>query len=303
MLPTLIKKPFSDPAWLFETKWDGYRAIAFVSKGKYELISRNQLDMTANFPEIADIRSYINAEAAVIDGELVAIGRDGFPSFQLMQGRLGKSGKSNVGVRIIYYVFDLIHYNGYDLKNCELTARQELLQRIIRPADFLKYSDHVVGEGLVLFNAAVSAHFEGIIAKKLKSHYIEGRTTEWLKVKTAQTADVVVCGYTDPKNTRPFFGALVTGVYDGEELVYSGRVGGGFNDKKLREIFDMMQPLRANASPLATKIPVKEIHWLKPALVAEVRFSEWTRDHQMRHPVFMRLRADKKPRECAIEQF
>jgi bifunctional non-homologous end joining protein LigD len=301
MLATLVGKPFSDKNWLFETKWDGYRAVCFLSKGKHRLVSRNQLDMTQKFSELDSLGKQIDAETAVLDGEIVAIGKDGLPSFQLMQGRLSRKAQGRE-VRLVYYLFDLIYYNGFNLKKCTLIDRKELLAKIVKTGPFLAYSDHVIGEGEALYQLAARANLEGIVAKQKDSEYIENRTKLWLKIKAVKSVEVVLCGYTDPQKSRTHFGSLVTGLYKDGELLYSGNVGTGFSRDRLANVYETMKPLETNASPFKAKIPVKNVHWLKPKLVAEVNYTEFTDDGQMRHPSFKGLRMDKSPEECTIDQ-
>ena len=306
MLPTLINKSFSDPEWIYETKWDGYRALCFISNGKQRLVSRNQIDMTAAFPELSGICETVTAKTAVIDGEIVALRPDGLPSFQLLQGRLStknaKGSRSRIG-RIIYYAFDLVYYDGFNLKRCALVDRKDLLNSILQPTAFVRYSDHIDEEGDKLYQIAAAAGLEGIVAKKRNSTYMEGRTKEWLKIKPERTACLIVCGYTDPQNSRQYIGGLIMGAYDGGDLLYSGRAGSGFSGEGLKDAFEMLQPLRRESSPFATEVPAKDISWVKPKLVAEVRYLERTNAGELRHPVFVRWRKDKKPQDCSIEQF
>ena len=306
MLPTLIDESFSDPEWIYETKWDGYRALCFISNGEHRLVSRNQIDMTAAFPELSGVCGNVTAKTAVIDGEIVALRPNGLPSFQLLQGRLStrnaKGSRSRVG-RIIYYAFDLVYCDGFNLKQCALVDRKDLLKSILQQAPFVRYSDHIDEEGNKLYQVAAEAGLEGIVAKRRDSSYIEGRTKEWLKIKPERTACLIVCGYTDPQNSRQYLGGLIVGAYDRGDLVYSGRVGSGFSGEGLKEAFETLQPLRTTESPFATGIPVKDVSWVRPALVAEVRYLERTNAGELRHPVFVRWRKDKNPEDCALEQF
>ena len=306
MLPTLVNDSFSDPHWVYETKWDGYRALCFISNGEYRLMSRNQIDMTAAFPELSGICGSITAKTAVVDGEIVALRQDGLPSFQLLQGRLStknaKGSRSRIG-RIIYYAFDLIYYDGFNLKQCGLVDRKDLLNGILQQAPFIRYSDHIDEEGTKLYEIAAAAGIEGIVAKKRNSTYVEGRTKDWLKIKPERSACLIVCGYTNPQNSRQYLGGLIVGAYDHGDLVYAGRVGSGFSGDGLKEAFETLQPLVRKGSPFATAIPVKDVSWVRPSRVAEVRYLERTNAGELRHPVFVRWRKDKKPEDCSIEQF
>jgi bifunctional non-homologous end joining protein LigD len=306
MLPTLINDSFSDPGWIYETNWDGYRALCFISNGECRLVSRNQIDMTAAFPELCGISGTVAAKTAVIDGEIVALRPDGLPSFQLLQGRLStknaKGSRSRIG-RIIYYAFDLVYCDGFNLQHSALVDRKNFLSGILQESPFVRYSDHIDEEGDKLYKIAAAAGLEGIVAKKRNSAYVEGRTREWLKIKPERTALLIVCGYTDPQNSRQYLGGLVVGAYDRGDLMYSGRVGSGFSREGLKEAFETLQPLRTESSPFATVLPVKDVSWVRPQLVAEVRYLERTNAGELRHPVFVAWRKDKKPQDCSIEQF
>ncbi len=305
MLATLVDEPFSNPEWIFETKWDGFRSVCFVKGGKARFVSRNQIEMTAQYPELVNVGKQIEAKEAILDGEIVALDEDGMPRFQLLQPRVGR--KSGVeGLRgkgqIIYYVFDLLYCDGYDLTPCAVVERKDVLERILRPAGFVKLSEHLEGEGERFFKEIEKFHLEGMIAKRAASPYLQKRSSDWLKVKTIQRSEVVVGGYTQPRGARSHFGALVVGLYRGGDLHYVAHVGGGFNHRTLAQLYDWMQPLKTNKSPFVDAPKTNEpVQWLKPKLVAEVKFSEWTADHRLRHPVFVGLRNDKRPAECRFE--
>ena len=305
MLATLVDDPFSNPEWIFETKWDGFRSICFVRKGKSHFVSRNQIDMTPQYPELADVAKQIDAKEAILDGEIVALDEDGMPRFQLLQPRVGrKSGLEALRGHghIVYYVFDLLYLDGRDLTSCPVVERKEALAHILRPARFIKLSEHVVGDGEAFFKQIEKFHLEGMIAKRASSLYLQKRTKDWLKVKTVKRAEVVIGGYTQPRGSRSNFGALVVGLYRGHDLHYVAHVGGGFNQRTLALIFKLLQPLKAKESPFVDAPKTNEpVQWIKPKLVAEVKFSEWTADLRMRHPVFIGLREDKKPEDCRFE--
>jgi len=305
MLATLVDDPFSNPEWIFETKWDGFRSICFVKQGKSRFVSRNQIDMTPQYPELASVAKQIGAKEAILDGEIVALDKDGMPRFQLLQPRVGR--KTGIEAlrghgHIVYYVFDLLYIDGYDLTACPLVERKEVLERILRPANFIKLSDHIEGDGEAFFKEIEKFHLEGMIAKRAASPYVQKRSRDWLKVKTIQRSEAVIGGYTEPRGSRSHFGALVVGLYRGKDLHYVAHVGGGFNQRSLAEIYKLMQPLKTKASPFVDAPKTNEpVQWIKPRLVAEVKFSEWTADHRLRHPVFVGLREDKDPRDCRFE--
>ncbi len=297
MLTTLIKEPFDHPEWIFEVKWDGYRAIAEIQDGKVSLYSRNQISLNKKFFPITDSLQKLGFEA-VLDGEIVVVDDQGQPNFQMLQN-YQKSGSGY----LIYYVFDLLFFRGHDLTNLPLLRRKELLKEILPSAKYIKFSDHVWKEGVLFFNVVKEKGLEGIIAKHSQSIYRMGkRNRHWLKIKTQLTQEGVIAGFTEPRGGRKYFGSLVLGVFAGDELIYIGHSGGGFGAKNLKEIFERLQPLIQKECPFkikpATNTPVT---WVKPNLVCEVSFAGWTEDDIMRHPVFSRLREDKAAREVARE--
>jgi len=310
MLATPDEKPFDDPEWLFEIKWDGYRAVAFLKDGSVRLVSRNQNDLTSQYSELHDLPKLIKAKTAVLDGEIVALDEQGRSSFSLMQQRTGirEHGRRTAGqpdIPVVYYVFDLIFADGYDLRRVSLEQRKEALAQIITGGDFVRYSDHF-SEGIALFEVAKQKGLEGILAKKRSSHYEERRSREWLKIKITQTADCVVGGYTDPEGSRQYFGSLVLGLYDKKgQLIHVGQAGTGFNQATLRQIWEVLNKLGTNRNPFHGPVDARNVHWVKPKLVAEIKFTEWTHETsegglKLRAPVYMRLREDKYPKECVF---
>nr|AIA11361.1 DNA polymerase LigD, ligase domain [uncultured bacterium] len=308
MLATLVDKAFSDPEWLFETKWDGVRAICFIRNGKAVFISRNQIEMTPQYPELANIGESISASDAILDGEIVALDNSGVSRFQLLQPRLGRKNSGEIArlastTRIVYYVFDLLYLDGMDLTACTLLDRKTTLESILSSSKNVRYSDHIIGEGLKLFAEVVKVPLEGMIAKRLVSTYSPRRSKDWLKIKTIQQSEVVIGGYTQPRNSRSYFGALVVGLYRDGKLHYVAHTGGGFNEQSLADTFKLLQPLKTTVCPFVAKPKTNEpVQWVKPKLVAQVKFSEWTADERMRHPIFLGLREDKKPSACTFEK-
>ena len=305
MLATLVDEPFSDPEWIFETKWDGFRSVCFVDRDQARFVSRNQIEMTPQYPELAGTPKQINAKQAILDGEIVALDEQGMPRFQLLQNKLrirsGSYAKASKA-QIVYFVFDLLYCDGYDLMNCPVVERKALLERILKPASFVKYADHVEAEGEEFFRQIEKFRLEGMIAKRAASKYVQKRTSDWLKVKTVLRSEVVIGGYTQPRGTRSYFGSLVCGLYKGKDLHYVAHTGGGFNEKTLRSIYKLMQPLKTDKSPFIKPPKTNEpVQWLTPSLVAEVKFSEWTAEERMRQPIFLGLREDKKPQDCRFE--
>src|SRR5256714_8060680 len=305
MLATLVDEPFSDPEWVFETKWDGFRSICFLQKGEARLVSRNQIEMTPQYPELKTLGKQFHASKAIVDGEIVALDEHGMPRFQLLQNKMGiRSG--NYGQRgtaqIVYYVFDLLYLDGFDLMLCPLVERKALLETILRPAAFVKYSDHIASDGERFFKEIEKFRLEGMIAKSADSPYVEKRTSDWLKVKTVMRSEVVIGGYTQPRGSRSHFGALVVGLYRDNELHYVAHSGSGFNQQMLSKVSKLLQPLKTDKCPFVVKPKTNEpVQWVKPKLVAELKFSEWTADNRMRHPIFVGLREDKKPQDCKFE--
>ncbi len=312
MLATPVEKAFDDPAWLFEIKWDGYRAVSFFQNGKVRLVSRNQNDLTGEFPELNELSKSIKATNAVLDGEIVVLDDLGRASFSLMQQRTGiRKGGRRTGarreLRVVYYLFDLIYLDGYDLRRVALEQRKENLAQIIVPGELVRYSDHFP-QGLALFDVARQKGLEGILAKKRLSHYEERRSHEWLKIKVTQTVDCVVGGYTDPEGSRQYFGSIVLGLYDKKgRLIHVGQAGTGFNQTMLKEIWQVLKGLETNRNPFYGDVDAAHVHWVKPERVAEIKFTEWTHETveggmKLRAPVFLGLREDKDPKECTFAE-
>ncbi len=314
MLATPIDEPFDNPDWLFEIKWDGYRAVAFIEDGGVRLVSRNQNDLTAQFPELRDLPKFVKAQRAILDGEIVALDEQGRPSFSLMQQRTGfQPGKRRFpgreGVPVFYYAFDLLYLDGYDLRRVDLEKRKELLQSVLQSGGIVRFSDHYPEKGRALFEVAGQRGLEGILAKKRDSAYQEERSRDWLKIKITQRQECVVGGYTDPEGSRQYFGSLVLGLYDSRgRLIHVGQAGTGFDQKTLKEIYERLRPLESKTNPFHGEIGgLKKVHFVRPELVAEIKFSEWTHETveggmKLRAPVFLGLRTDKNPKECRLEE-
>ena len=298
MLATLIKKPFDHPDWIFEVKWDGYRAIAEIRDGDVSLYSRNQISLNRKFSPVAASLQKFNFEA-VLDGEIVVVDDRGHPDFQMLQN-YQKTRKGH----LLYYVFDLLYFRGHDLTSLPLLKRKELLKAILPSYPQIKFSDHVWKEGVRFFNVIKEKGLEGLMAKHSQSVYRMGRRSrQWLKVKTRLTQEAVIAGFTEPREGRRYFGSLVLGAFEGGELVYIGHSGGGFGTKGLEEIREKLDPLIQKECPFKVKPKTNTpATWLKPKLVCEVAFSGWTEDGIMRQPVFLRLREDKAAREVLREE-
>jgi bifunctional non-homologous end joining protein LigD len=314
MLATSVDEPFDNPGWLFEIKWDGYRAIAFIGDGAVRLVSRNQNDLSAQFPELRNLPKFVKAQSAILDGEIVALDEQGRPSFSLMQQRTGfQPGKRRLprreGVPVLYYAFDLLYLDGYDLRRVSLEKRKELLQSVLENGDVVHFSDHYAEKGRALFEAVGQRGLEGIVAKKRDSAYQEERSREWLKIKITQRQECVIGGYTNPEGSRQYFGSVVLGLYDKRgRLIHVGQAGSGFDQKSLKEIFDRLKPLATKTNQFYGEIGgLRQVHFVRPELVAEIKFSEWTHETaeggmKLRAPVFLGLRFDKDPKECRLEE-
>ena len=313
MLAASAAKAFNDPGWLFEIKWDGYRAVAFLDDGRVRLVSRNQNDLTAQFSELKSLPQFVKVQRAILDGEIVALDDEGRPSFSLMQQRTGfQPGKRRLprreGVPVIYYAFDLLYLDGLDLRRVALGERKRLLREKIVDGGVIQFSDHYAEKGLDLFEAAKRRGLEGIVAKKRGGAYEEKRSTNWLKIKITQRQECVIGGYTDPEGSREYFGALVLGLYDPRgRLIHVGQAGTGFDQKTLKEIFAGLQPLKTKQNPFYGEIGgLRKVQFVRPELVAEIKFAEWTHETseggmKLRAPVFMGLRFDKPAEECRLE--
>jgi len=313
MLATSVDEPFDDPAWLFEIKWDGYRAVAFVAKGKVRLVSRNQNDLTAQYPEMQNRAAAINGETAILDGEIAALDEQGRSSFSLMQQRTGirdggRRTASRRDIPVLYYVFDLLYLDGYDLRRVPLEHRKAALARITSATGPVRYSDHFF-QGKALFDVARQKGLEGILAKRRDSYYEERRSQAWLKIKITRTLDCVVGGYTDPEGSRAHFGSVVLGLYDQEgDLIHVGQAGSGFDQTTLKQIWQELKKRETSRSPFPHGVEaLRKVHWVKPELVAEIKFSDWTHvtrngGSKLRAPVFLGLRKDKDPQECVFQR-
>ena len=299
MKAQLVDAAFDDDRWLFEVKWDGIRLVSFIDDGKVSLQTRAGRSVDAEYPQLQAVSRLVNARQAVLDGEVVVLDAQGRPSFQLLQNR------STESARMQYLVFDIVYFDGQRLFKVPLEDRKRLLRDVVRDSALLKYSDHVLGQGKAFFKAAQQNQLEGIVAKLRDSTYQPGiRSSAWLKIKAKRTQDVVIGGFTAPRNSRKHFGAILVGVYDDGKLVYAGHTGGGFDEKTLASLSGRMKPLITKDPPFTGAPPRtnEKPTWVKPQLVAEVKFAEWTRDGVMRMPVFLGLRDDIDPKSVQREQ-
>lgn len=294
-LATLRHEPFSDPDWIFERKLDGIRCLAFRSKSRVALWSRNQLPLDTRFAELLPSLEQQPARELVIDSELVAMEGEA-TSFS----RLQRAGSASVGVHL--YVFDILFVDGYDLRGLPLLDRKALLKEKVRFGPRLHLVEHEREHGEKLLKRACAAGWEGLIAKRADSVYPSGRTREWLKLKCSLRQELVIGGFTDPEGSRVGIGALLLGYYEDGKLHYAGKVGTGFDRATLHELSQSLTRLEQSEPAFDVgRLPKKGVHWVRPELVCEVGFSEWTRDGRLRHPSFLGLRADKAARDVVRE--
>lgn len=298
MQATLTDQAFDRVGWLFELKWDGFRAIAEISEDEVRLYSRNLKSFENEFPSLVFELENIPFEA-VLDGEIVVVDEQGRSSFRGLQ-HYRKTGEG----KLVFYVFDLLYIEGYDLRPLPLVRRKEILRSVLPELPRIRYSDHIEDRGLALYKQAIEHKVEGIIGKDGQSAYRAGvRSKEWLKVKTYQRQEAVIGGYTEPRGSRQHLGALLLGVYEGGKLVYVGHSGSGFDQAALAETKDLLDKRIRNKSPFSpiprTNTPAT---WVEPDLVCEVQFAGWTNDGMMRQPIFMGLREDRDPKEVHRER-
>ncbi len=296
MLSTLVREPFDDDDWLFEIKWDGYRAICTIDeKGTMTLRSRNGLDLLKRFPQAAGLAQAFASIPIEVDGELCCLDSRGRSSFQKLQDA------AKTKAPIVYVVFDVIYADGRDLRHEPLETRKALLEGLIRDDDLVLYSKHIVGKGKEFFALARKRGLEGVVAKRRDSTYEERRSKAWLKIKAHLEQELVIGGWTDPQGTRAGFGSLLLGAYDGGKLIYAGNVGTGFSEERLGELHAALKELARKTSPFAQGDVLRGAHYVEPKLVAQVRFAEWTRDGLVRQASFLGLRADKAARDVVRE--
>ena len=307
MLATLIDEPFDDKDWLFEIKWDGYRAICTVEEnGKMTLVSRNGIDFLQRFPELQELQSAWTTLPIVVDGEIVSLDDEGRSSFQRLQESLNSrrsAGRTKAAKPLNFVVFDLLYADGKDLRKTPLEERKSLLERVIADDELVIYSKHVDGRGCALFEQAQKRQLEGIIGKVRESLYREGRSREWVKIKAQLVQEFVIGGFTEPRGSRKGFGSLLLGVYDKGKLYYVGHAGTGFDTKTLQSLTAQLKKLERKTSPFANKVEANTTpHFVDPKLVANIRFTEWTRDGYLRQPAFLGLRLDKDPKDVVRER-
>jgi len=302
-------KPFDSDDFSFEIKFDGIRAVAFLFEdGATSLRSRNHKELSASYPELEELGSHFLARELVVDGEIVALDERGVSSFQLLQSRMNlgteaAARRAAASVPVYYYLFDVLYLDGRDLTGLPLSERRQILERIFIPGKYIRLSESVELKGRAFFQAAAAAGLEGIMAKRKASPYLPKRTLDWIKLKAVHEQEFVIGGYTTPRGGRTGFGALLVGYHEGSRLVYAGHVGTGFSEELLADLMKKMNALKQSKAPFTEEPHTNQpATWIKPRLVAEIKFAEWTRDGVLREPVFLGLRTDKKPREVVREE-
>jgi len=302
MLATLSDRSFSDPNWLFEIKWDGVRALAFIRNGQLTIRARSGNDITAHYPELHHLPQALTATQAILDGEIAVLDDRGRSDFEKLQERMHVRNPCPNLVSefpVVFFAFDLLFCDGYDLRESPLLERKQLLQKLLHPSANIRFSDHQLEKGRELFELAKESGLEGIVAKRIDSRYVSDRSPNWLKLKTSHTIDAIIGGWTAPRGAGLPFGSLLLGLYDGKRLRFAGHVGSGFNAQTHKELFGKLKALHADRSPFAEPPDTNEKPtWVCPELVARVRYSSWTDENRLRHPVFLALRDDAKPEDC-----
>jgi len=298
--------------WLYEMKFDGYRALAFKSGSEVRLLSRNRTLFNDNYPRLVDSLKVLKSQSFTLDGEIAALDQQGRSSFQLLQ-----SHGIRKGIPLVYYAFDLLSLDGTDLRSRPLVERRELLSKLLKRApENIKFSEELQGTKEELLQVARQFHLEGLIAKRRGSNYEAGRRSgAWVKVKLTQEQEFVIGGYTPPEGSRKYLGALLVGYYGQDRLLFAGRVGTGFSEKALAVLYDGLQKIRRSTCPFVnlperrtgrwglgiTATVMKRCTWVEPMLVAQIKFTEWTDDDQLRQPVFLGLRSDRLAIEVVRE--
>ncbi len=308
MLAVLGQSLPSGTDWLYEVKWDGVRALIFIEKGQVRMLSRRGNAIEQQYPELQPITEVLEAESAILDGEIVCFDENGVPSFQLLQNRIGAGPKSAPKLAqaqpASFFAFDLLYLDGYDLRRTPLVERKQILASSLQANATFRYSEHFSGNGAELLQAVREKGLEGIVAKQAFSRYDSKRSRDWVKIKVLNQQDFVICGWVEGE--RDYFGALALGYYEDGRLTYAGNVGSGFTQESLKSVYEKMQPLVTTRSPLSVVpkdmgVSKDKVTWIKPDLVCTVRFNSWTDDIRLRAPVFLGLRADQPAQDCVRE--
>jgi len=306
MLATLTDERFSSPDWIYERKLDGERCLVFRQKSRIRMLSRNRKSLNQTYPELLDELSDQPHRHYIVDGEIVAF--DGsVTSFSRLQGRMGIKDADKAratGIKVYFYLFDLLYLDEYDTGDLTLRARKTLLRREFDFSEHLRYTAHRNEDGETFYESACRKGWEGVIAKRATSGYAHARSSDWVKFKCVNRQELLIVGYTDPKGERKGFGALLVGYYEDEALCYAGKVGTGFDEDTLESLSAKLEKLQRDECPCADP-PGQTgggVHWVAPRLVAEIGFTEWTSDGRLRHPRYLGLRTDKSARDVTREE-
>jgi bifunctional non-homologous end joining protein LigD len=293
MLATLVGEPFDKPGWVYEEKYDGYRLLAYKEGEQVRLISRNDIDRSSSYPEVAEAIAKLRPASLLLDGEVVVFDRKRVSHFQLLQQSKGNR---------VFATFDCLYVDGEDLRRKPLSERRSVLERVVTENGKLILSRRLAANGLKAYEIAKRRGYEGLIAKDLASPYVEGRSSYWLKVKVHQEDEFVIAGYTAPAGARQHFGALLLGAYEDGKLLYVGKVGTGFDRNSLASLYKKFQPLVRSGSALADAPRERDVTYLEPKLVAQISYQEMTDDRKLRQPVFLGLRDDKRAKDVTVPE-
>ena len=293
MLATLVRKPFDKKGWVYEEKYDGFRILAYKEGDRVRLMSRNDIDRVARFPQIAAAVKALNSHTVLLDGEAIVVDRKGVSHFQLLQ----QDNKD-----AIYAVFDCLYRDGKDLRKKPLSARRAVMDESIGSGKILIPSHRLAANGLEAYRVAQKKGYEGLVAKDLSSPYVEARSQYWLKVKVHQEDEFVIGGFTAPAGSRKHFGALLLGAYSGGKLHFVGKVGTGFDEDTLSALYRKLHPLVRAKSAFVDPPRAKGVTFVEPKLVAQISYQEITEDRKLRQPVYLGLRDDKKSREVSLPE-
>jgi len=293
MLATLVQAPFHKPGWVYEEKYDGIRLLAYKEGKHVRLLSRNDIDRSSSYPEVAAAIAILRPNLLLLDGEVVVFDRKKVSHFQILQQGKGEP---------VYAVFDCLYVDGKDLRHEPLSERRKTLERVVPADGILLLSRRLAANGVQAYRIAQRRKYEGLVAKDLASPYVEGRSRFWLKVKVHQQDEFIIAGYTAPDGSRSYFGALLLGAHQNGKLLYMGKVGTGFDQKSLASLYKKFQPLVRAQSALADPPRERDVTYLAPKLVAQLSYQELTADRKLRQPVFLGLRDDKNPKEVAVPE-
>lgn len=310
MLATLTKNYFSSKEWLYEEKFDGERCLVFKKNGVVNLLSRNNKNMNNIYPDLLDTLKKQSADNFIIDGEIITLNKHGVSDFELLQSRMNlrvnlHKLSEQKDITIIYRIFDLMYIDGYDIRKLPLYARKEILKNLLKYNKILVYTEHKLEHGLSYFKEACKLHWEGIIAKRINGEYVGVRSRDWLKFKCIMKQELVIAGYTDPKGSRSYFGALLVGYYEKNKLIYAGKVGTGYSEEILAMLGKKLEKIKIKTCPFSEFTEdnrlLKNINWVKPIIVAEFEFAQWTNAGKLRVGRYKGLRDDKEAKDVVKE--